>query len=148
VITAGERVTFTYTPGPALQVSSITNDFWGANNYRPNVTCDPALPGNQRTITAYFNASCVVAPTDQSQPFGNAPRNSVSAPNFWQFDLAAVKQVRFGSQAKVEFRIETFNLFNRVNFTPPAANRSLSTFGTITGTYSARQMQLGVKVRW
>jgi hypothetical protein len=148
MIAAGERVTLVYTPAPAFQVSSITNDFWGANNYRPNLTCDPALPGDQRTITNYFNASCVAVPTDQSQPFGDAPRNNVSAPNFWQFDLAALKQVRFGSQARMEFRIETFNLFNRVNFTPPASNRSLSTFGTITSTYPARQVQLGIKLLW
>ena len=148
MIAAGERVTLVYTPAPAFQVSSITNDFWGANNYRPNLTCDPALPGDQRTITNYFNASCVAVPTDQSQPFGDAPRNNVSAPNFWQFDLAALKQVRFGGQARVEFRIETFNLFNRVNFTPPASNRSLSTFGTITSTYPARQVQLGIKLLW
>jgi Carboxypeptidase regulatory-like domain/TonB dependent receptor-like, beta-barrel/TonB-dependent Receptor Plug Domain len=148
MITAGERVTLVYSPAPAFQVSSITNDFWGANNYRPNLTCDPALPGDQRTITNYFNASCVAVPTDQSKPFGDAPRNSVSAPNFWQFDLAALKQVRLGTQARVELRVEAFNLFNRVNFTPPASNRSVSTFGTITGTYPARQVQLGVKFLW
>ena len=149
VVTPGERVTLVYSPAPAFQVSSITNDFWGANNYRPNLTCDPTLASDQRSITNWFNASCVVAPTDQSQPFGNAPRNNVAAPNFWQFDLAALKQVRVGGgQAKVEFRIEAFNLFNRVNFTPPASNRSLSTFGTITSTYPARQVQLGFKVLW
>ncbi len=100
MVAAGERVTLVYSPAPAFQVSSITNDFWGANNYRPNLTCDPALPADQRTITNYFNASCVAVPTDQSQPFGDAPRNNVSAPNFWQFDLAALKQVRVGSQVE------------------------------------------------
>ena len=32
---------------PTFQVSSITNDFWGANNYRPNVTCDPYNAGSE-----------------------------------------------------------------------------------------------------
>src|SRR5262249_32124914 len=40
-VTPGEMVTFTYTPAAAFAVSGITNDFSGANNYRPNVTCDP-----------------------------------------------------------------------------------------------------------
>jgi hypothetical protein len=35
-----------------------------------------------------------------------------------------------------------------VNFTPPAANRSNGSFGTITSTFDARQVQLGVKVLW
>jgi hypothetical protein len=45
-------------------------------------------------------------------------------------------------------RLEAFNLFDRVNFTPPAGNRSNNTFGTITSTFDARQVQLGVKVFW
>jgi hypothetical protein len=144
-VTPGEMVTFTYTPVAAFIVSAITNDFSGANNYRPNITCDPYAASGQ-SITQWFNPSCVVIPTDQSQPFGNAPRNNVRGPNFWQFDLAASKNVALGGQARLQLRLEAFNLFNRVNFTPPAANRSNSTFGTITGTFDQRQLQLGVKV--
>jgi len=143
-VTPGEMVTFTYTPVAAFIVSAITNDFSGANNYRPNITCDPYAASP--SITGWFNPSCVVIPTDQSQPFGNAPRNNVRGPNFWQFDLAASKNVALGGQARLQLRLEAFNLFNRVNFTPPAANRSNSTFGTITGTFDQRQLQLGVKV--
>src|SRR4029079_16632082 len=39
-INSGEPVTFTYTPGATFVVSGIAQDFRGANNYRPNVTCD------------------------------------------------------------------------------------------------------------
>src|SRR6185295_12331281 len=39
-VTPDEIMTFTYTPGPAFQISAITNDFSGANNYHPNLTCD------------------------------------------------------------------------------------------------------------
>jgi hypothetical protein len=90
----------------------------------------------------------VVLPTDQSQPFGNAPRNNVRGPNFWQFDLAASKNIALGGPARLQLRLEAFNLFNRVNFTPPASNRTNSTFGTITSTFDQRQVQLGVKVLW
>jgi hypothetical protein len=44
--------------------------------------------------------------------------------------------------------VRGFNLFNRVNFTAPAANCSSPTFGTITSTYDARQLQLGIKLLW
>jgi hypothetical protein len=145
-ITPGEMVTFTYTPGPALQVSGITNDFSGANNYRPNVTCDPYAA--DPTITQWFNPSCVSLPTNPTQPFGNAPRNNVRGPNFWQMDVAATKNVQIGSRAKMQIRVEAFNLFNRDNFTAPAGNRTNATFGSITSTYDARQVQLGVKVLW
>ena len=34
------------------------------------------------------------------------------------------------------------------NFAPPAGNRSAANFGTITSTFDARQVQLGLKVLW
>jgi len=147
-VTAGEAVTLTYTPAASFVVSGIQQDFRGANNYRPNVVCDAYAPSGQQSISNWFNKDCVVVPTDPSQPFGNAPRNSVRGPNFWSFDLAATKQVPVGTALKVEFRLEAFNLFNRVNFAPPNGNRSSGGFGTITSTYDPRQLQLGVKVLW
>jgi hypothetical protein len=145
-VTPGEPVTFTYAPAAAFQVSGIQQDFRGANNYRPNVTCDPQAPNP--IITNWFNRDCVVIPTDPSQPFGNAGRNTVRGPNFWTFDVAASKSVALGSTARLEVRIEAFNLFDRANFTPPNGNRSSAAFGTITTTYDPRQMQLGFKVIW
>ena len=52
------------------------------------------------------------------------------------------------ASVKIELRVEAYDLFNRVNFTPPNANRSLPSFGTITETYDPRQVQLGAKVFW
>lgn len=143
--TPGEQVTLTYTPAAAFAVSGITNDFSGANNYRPNVTCDPIA--ENPAITQWFNPACVVIPAGD-QPFGNAQRNSVRGPNFWTFDLAVMKQLPITGAARLELRFEAFNLLDRANFTAPAGNRSAATFGTITSTYDPRQLQLGMKVLW
>ena len=148
---AGEPVTFVYNPGATAVVSGIAQDFRGANNYRPNVICDPMAAGAERTINNWFNRACVVAPTDPSQPFGNAERNSVRGPLFWQFDLAASKRFNLGGlggPAQFEFRLEAFNLLNRTNFRAPNGNRSAAAFGTITSTYDPRQLQLGFKLLW
>jgi Carboxypeptidase regulatory-like domain/TonB-dependent Receptor Plug Domain len=147
-ITAGEPVTLTYTAGATFVVSGIAQDFRGANNYRANVTCDPMASGADRTITNWFNKSCVAAPADPSQPFGNAGRNSVRGPNFWQIDLAASKTFPVAGPVKFEFRLEAFNLFNHTNFRAPNGNRSAGAFGTITSTYDPRQLQLGFKLLW
>lgn len=145
-MTSGAPVTLTYTPAASYQVSGIQQDFRGSNNYRPNVTGDPY--GDRNGTTGYFNPANVVIPADPSQVFGNAPRNSVSGPWFWQFDFVASKNFRLpiGSQTNLQVRIEAFNLFNRTNFLPPNGNRSSAAFGTITSAYDARQIQLGVKV--
>jgi hypothetical protein len=145
---AGEPVTFIYNPGATFIVSGIVQDFRGANNYRPNVTCEPMASGADRTINNWFNKSCVVIPTDPSQPFGNAARNSVRGPNFWQLDLAASKRFPLGGPARLEFRFEAFNLLNHTNFRAPNGNRSAGGFGTITSTFDPRQLQLGFKLLW
>jgi len=113
---------------------------------RPNVTCDPYA--TSKSVTQWFNPAWVTIPTDPSQPFGNAKRNSVRGPDYWTVDFAVTKQVELPGPARIQLRLEAFNLFNRVNYGPPNSIRSSAAFGTITSTYDPRQMQLGVKVLW
>ena len=148
-IYSGEPVTFIYTAPPAFQVSGIQQDFRGANNYRPNVIGDPYAPEGEQTINNWFNRNNVVVPTDPSQPFGNAERNTVRGPYFWQIDLQVGKRIAMPwPQGSLELRAEFFNLLNRSNFRAPNGNRSANAFGTITQTYDPRQMQLGVKLNF
>lgn len=147
-INAGEPVTLTYTAGATFVVSGIAQDFRGANNYRANVSCDPYAQGDAQTINNWFNRDCVAAPSDPSQPFGNAARNTVKGPKFWQLDTALSKRFALGGPARFEFRFEAFNLLNHTNFRAPNGNRSAGAFGTITSTFDARQLQLGFKFLW
>ncbi|MFN2445908.1 MAG: TonB-dependent receptor domain-containing protein [Vicinamibacterales bacterium] len=146
---AGEAVTLTYTPTAAQQVSGIQQDFRGANNYRPNVTGDVLAPDGERTVQNWFNRNNVVVPTDPSQPFGNASRNSVRGPLVWQVDMVLSKRFALPWRtSNVEFRSEFFNLFNRTNLRAPNGNRSLASFGTITQTYDPRIIQFGLKLNF
>jgi len=143
----GETVTLTYTQNnPVFQVSGIAQDFRGANNYRPNVIGEVLLPKDQRDVQNWFNRNNVVIPTDPSQPFGNAERNSVRGAKIWQVDLVASKRFALPwRQSGFEFRAEFFNLFNRTNFRAPNGNRSSAAFGTITATDDPRIIQFGLK---
>jgi hypothetical protein len=145
---SGEQVTFSYVPQASFVVSGIAQDFRGANNYRPNVIGDPYASGDQQTINNWFNRDNVLLPTDPSQPFGNAPRNSVRGPKFWQVDAVASKQVALVGRTRFEFRLEAFNLLNRSNFRAPNGVRSDAGFGRITATFDPRQLQLGFKILW
>ncbi len=101
------------------------------------------------TVQNWFNRTNVVVPTDPSQPFGNATRNSVRGPLFWQTDLAVSRRIPMPWTAgALELRAEFFNLFNRTNFRAPNGNRSAAAFGTMTQTYEPRQVQLGVKLNF
>jgi hypothetical protein len=144
LLNAGDPVTFTYVPTAQAQVSGITADFRGANNYRPNVTGDPY---GDKSITNYFNRAAFSIPA-VSAPFGNAERNTVRGPLYWSVDFAVQKRFRLpiGPRTNLEVRGEAFNLLNRTNFAAPNGNFSSVAFGTITGTFDARQVQLGLRV--
>ncbi len=139
-MTSGVPINLSYSPAAAFSVS-------GGPTYRPNLNGDPLTPSDQRSIGNYLNSATVEIPTDRSQPFGNAPRNAARAYAFYQFDLGLHKNLALGSQdRRLEARIEAFNLLNTTNFGPANGNRSSNAFGTISSTYPARQIQLGVKL--
>ena len=117
---SGEPVTFIYTPLPAFQVSAIAAGLPRRQQLPPNVTGDPYAPEGERTVQNWFNRNNVVVPTDPSQPFGNAARNSVRGPIVLA-DRSGVVAADSDAVAggAVEFRAEFFNLFNRTNFRAP-----------------------------
>ena len=126
-------------------MSGIQQDFRGANNYRPNVTGEVLVPNG--TPQNYLSRDAVVLPTDPSQPFGNAGRNTVRGPRFWSLDVQATKRVPMPwPQGSLEVRVEAFNVLNRSNFRAPNGNRSANAFGTITSAYDPRILQVGVKL--
>ena len=90
--------------------------------------------------------------------FGNTGRGDFIGPNLRTLDVALTKAASWapgGTGARLEFRIEAFNVLNRANFGVPelrafAGTRDdepvLATFGRISSTVtSARQIQIGVR---
>jgi hypothetical protein len=87
---------------------------------------------------------------------GNSARGAFRGPNLRTVDLAAVKRVPIRGSARLDLRVEAFNIFNRANFGNPtliafagvAANEApLGSFGRIRSTVtSARQLQLGARL--
>ncbi len=144
-LTSGEPINLRYAPAANFQVSDIGPDWRGAISYRPNLNGDPLMPKDQRGPNRYLNPATVILPTDPSQPFGNAPRNCVYGPEFFQLDANLQKSFRFTEAKSLQFRSEFFNLLNRTNFRAPNPNRSAPTFGVITRTYPARQVQFALK---
>jgi hypothetical protein len=87
--------------------------------------------------------------------FGNLGRNAILGPAFSDTDLSIIKNVRLSGQARVQLRVEVFNVFNQANFGQPGriATVGSTSFGVITNTRfptgdsgSARQVQFAAKV--
>jgi len=140
---SGIPVDVSYTPAAANDVTGRIPDFRGEAIMRPNLIGNPYGAGGPN---AYLNKAALAIPVP-SAPFGNLGRNSLRAPNFWQWDFGLSKNFRIPAREgmALQFRSEFFNLLNHTNFGMPDANISDAAFGTIRSTYPARQIQFGLK---
>jgi Carboxypeptidase regulatory-like domain/TonB dependent receptor len=73
----------------------------------------------------WINPNAYANPAQGS--FGTVARNSVYAPGFGDVDFSVLKNIPITERFRAQFRVEIFNLFNRVNLAPPS--------GTIGGGF-------------
>jgi hypothetical protein len=79
---------------------------------------------------------------------GNAARNSAYGPRQFNTDFALRKEFKITERQAAEFRWESFNLFNTVNFSNPAATFGNTNFGVITSAGDPRVMQLAIRYQF
>jgi hypothetical protein len=66
-----------------------------------------------------------------------------------QLDISMDKNFKFGERKYLQFRIEAYNLPNRVGFGNPQTNPTNSAFGTIgSQANTPRRIQSGIKLVW
>jgi hypothetical protein len=61
-------------------------------------------------------------------------------------DMGLFKDFPIHENVKAQFRVEAFNLFNRVNLYNPIGDLGSPQFGQSTAAFLAREFQLGLKV--
>jgi hypothetical protein len=110
---------------------------------RPDQLRDPNLPGGERQPDRWFDTSAFAL--QELFAFGNAPRNSVIGPAYANVDFVLAKTWPLQGTSEIEFRWETFNLFNRANFDLPNRIFGNPSFGRIFSAKNPREMQFGLR---
>jgi len=119
----------------------------------------PLVPsGFQQNVHHWNNPACFTLPP--AYTFGDAARDAYQGPNTLNFDFSLFKNFKLTESKSIQFRAESFNLFNRANLSPPGgtgagaysggAGVSGTDFGTptfmeITNAAPARQIQFALK---
>jgi hypothetical protein len=103
-------------------------------NARPNLVPGVSLTPTggkwiSGTVSHWINPAAFSAVTDPDA-YGDTPRNIVHGPNLWQTDLGVAKRIALGERAQLQFRCETFNLFNRAQYSLPLEEIWLPPSGT------------------
>ena len=122
-----------------------------ANRWFNNSVCDP------RVVGSCTSSSVFALPVSAGGVFhfGNLGRNAIIGPGFSDTDLSIIKNVRLRGPARVQLRIETFNVFNQANYGQPGRFAAVGSaaFALITNTRfptgdsgSARQVQFVAKL--
>lgn len=118
----------------------------GVNNDRPNQpSFGLKLPSNSQQ--AYRDGLFTAADFPRPDVLGDLPRNAYRGPGFASTDLSLFKDFRLPwREARIQARVEAFNLFNRVNLQRPNGNMAQGTFGRSTQSFAAREIQLAAKL--
>ncbi len=131
---SGTPMTFSY---------SATSLNTPGNSQRANITGPISVLGNIGPGQKWFDTAPFSIPA--AATFGNAGRNTMSGPGYWNLDLSLSKKFYFTERFKAEMRAEAFNLTNTPHFNNPSASLDSTAFGTVTSAFGERQVQLGVK---
>jgi hypothetical protein len=111
----------------------------------PSLNCQPNSAGTtdlaRREQINCYDPSAFALPAQFT--FGNASRNLLRGPSSRVTDLTLMKNFPVGGGAKLQVRVEAFNVFNTVNYGNPNASFGAAAFGRITTAGAMRQIQLG-----
>ena len=135
------------TGTPFNVTSGVDSNRDGNNNDRPNVVGKPNLPGGRsrtQKIQEFFNTKAF-AQLPAGVPYGNASRNMLIGPGFFNTDFSAFKNFQLWNESVVQFRGEIFNLFNTVNLQNPNGVMTSPKYGTISAAGAPRIVQFALR---
>jgi hypothetical protein len=140
-----------FQSGQPLQIVGGNDSGSLAGQQRPNWTgSDARLDGDiLHRLGRYFDASAFAA--NEPFTFGNAPRimPNLAGPGVANFDVSLFKNVKINEKISLQIRVESFNLFNRVQFGNPDTNFNSISFGRISSqANSPREFQLGLRLTY
>jgi hypothetical protein len=133
-----DRPNFTSNPNGADAITSK-----GTRNYHEwfNIYAFDYSP----TATAYNKAATTAAGSRVAGTFGNSAPNTLIGPGWDEIDLTVGRIFSVKEWAKVEFKVDAFNIANHPNYQNPSGsfNGSYTSggFGTITAANGMRELQ-------
>jgi hypothetical protein len=131
-----------FSSGQPLVLSSI-------GVARPNVVGQPRdISGAvQNRLQQYFDTTAYAVPG--AFTYGNSSPTSpnIRATGIANYDMSLFKTFAIKERMKIQFRFESFNLFNRVQFAAPGTQAGSTTFGIISAQQNTpRELQVALKI--
>jgi len=106
---------------------------------------DPRSGFSQRR-EKWFNTAAFV--TQAAGTLGNAGRDILSGPGSTTVSFSLFRIINIKEKARLQFRTEFFNLFNKTNFGNPGGAVGSTNYGVITSAAAARVVQFALKLQF
>jgi hypothetical protein len=127
---------------------NITNAAARANTGgadRPNLVGNPEL--ENPAINRFFDTTAFLGQTVNTIGDQIVPRNLLHGPSLKRVDMSVFKDVPLSGTARLQLRMEVYNVTNTPSFGNPNGQLGNAAFGTITNTLGTpRQMQFAAKL--
>jgi len=126
----------------ATDASNISN----AGGTHPDLVGNPnsiSRPSRGAGLQEWFNTAAFAQPAQYT--FGTAGTGVIEGPGYADLDLSVYRQFAIGEKRRAEIRAEFFNAFNRPNFGNPGTAFGTTSFGVISSSLSAREIQFGLR---
>src|ERR1043165_8025716 len=85
-------------------------------------------------------------PSAPARRLGNAGSGTILGPGLYLWDVSLRKEFRIRERYKLQFRADSFNVMNHVNFRSLQTTVTSTNFGTLTGSGPARNLQGGLRL--
>ena len=147
-------VTSFQSGGPVNITAPVDSARIGASSSRASVIGDPVVSRSDRTPARWFEGKAFLNPTLMpAGRFGDGGRNNMLGPGFQNWDISLLKNFELQEQTRLQFRAESFNIFNHPNFTGinttvrfDAAGNPTSGFGAVNNAGPGRVLSFGLKL--
>jgi hypothetical protein len=80
--------------------------------------------------------------------WGNAPRNSITGPAQFSMNASVARTFRIGDRLNMDWRLEAFNVLNRVTYNSVNTLVGSPTFGLPSRTNDMRRLRSSVRLRF
>jgi hypothetical protein len=140
----GQRLSPSFSgtdPANTDEWSGMRPDRIGDGNFDSSLMRD-----NIRNRQPILDKSAFAVPATGRGSYGNSARQILTGPGQAVWNIVAAKGFMLTEQARLQFRGEFFNAFNRANFSNPNTNISSSRFGLVTGSAGGRKILFGIRI--
>jgi hypothetical protein len=144
---------YNWTTGRPLNITT------GRFNLSANVASTPNFTGDRFNLSKPFDDGTRITTLTSAQmaqfsnpgpgEAGGMPKRNLRAPGISTLDMSMFKNFKMElarKEIRAQFRMEAFNVFNKVNFQNPNLNINGGSFGVVSSAWPARMGQIALKI--